>query len=81
MSQASLAERTGRSIKMINEIINAKAPITPKMAIELERVVGVAATFWNNREKHYREFVARIEEQKRLESFIFHLELFVIRLL
>jgi addiction module HigA family antidote len=69
MSQASLADRTGRSLKMINEIIKGKAPITPKLALELERVVGVPATLWNNREKIYRESVARVEEQKRLESF------------
>jgi len=79
MPQASLAKRTGRSLKMINEIIKGKAPITPKMALELERVVGVPATFWNNREKHYREFVARIEEQKRLETFIPWLEIIPVR--
>jgi len=79
MSQASLADRTGRSLKMINEIIKGKAPITPKMALELEHVVGVPATFWNNREKFYRESVARIEEQKRLESFISWLEKIPVR--
>lgn len=62
MSQARRAERTGRSKKMINEIIKGKAPITPRMSIELERVLGVPAGFWNNRERHYREFVEREEE-------------------
>jgi len=79
MSQASLADRTGRSLKMINEIIKGKAPITPKMALELERVVAVPATLWNNREKFYRESVARIEEQKRLESFISWLDKIPVR--
>lgn len=79
MSQSSLAERTGRSLKMINEIIKGKAPITPKMALELERVVGAPANFWNNRERNYREFVAKIEEQKRLESFISWLEKIPVR--
>lgn len=79
MSQASLAERTGRSLKMINEIIKGKAPITPKMALELERVVSVTASFWNNRERNYREFAARIEEQKRLETFIAWLENIPVR--
>lgn len=65
-TQANLAERTGRSKKMINEIIKGKAPITPKMAIELERVLGVPASFWNNRERNYRENLARIEENLRL---------------
>ena len=79
MSQASLAERAGRSLKMINEIIKGKAPITPKMALELERVVGVPASFWNNRERHFREFIVKIEEQKRLETFISWLENIPVR--
>ncbi len=68
MTQANLAERTGRSKKMINEIIKGKAPITPKMAIDLERVLGVPASFWNNRERNYRENRARIEEDQRLSE-------------
>lgn len=70
MSQADLADRTGRSKKMINEIIKGKAPITPKMSIELERVLGTPASFWNNRERNYREGLARIEEQERLKKSI-----------
>jgi len=70
MSQADLAERTGHSSKMINEIIKGKAPITPKMSIELERVLDVPASFWNNRERHYRENLARREEHARLEEHV-----------
>jgi len=70
MSQAELAERSGRSKKMINEIIQGKAPITPRMALELERVLGVPASFWNNRERHYREALARSEEQARLQHHL-----------
>ena len=70
MPQAQLAERTGRSKKMINEIIKGKAPITPKMAIALERVTGVPDSFWNNRERNYREFIAKQEEQKFLKNQI-----------
>lgn len=70
ISQAQLAERTGRSKKMVNEIIKGKAPITPKMAIELERVTGAPASFWNNRERNYREFVAKLEEQEFLKKHI-----------
>jgi len=38
MSQAELAERTGRPKKTINEIIKGKAALTPETAIQLERV-------------------------------------------
>jgi len=58
MSQAELAERTGRPKKTINEIINAKAAITPETALQFERVLGVSASFWNNRERRYREALA-----------------------
>jgi HTH-type transcriptional regulator / antitoxin HigA len=68
MSQAELAERTGRPKKTINEIINGKAAITPETALQFERVLGVPASFWNNRERRYREAQARAEEQERLEK-------------
>lgn len=70
MSQTDLADRTGRSKKMINEIVKGKAPITPKMSLELERVLGVPASFWNNRERNYREACARIEEQNSLQAHV-----------
>jgi addiction module HigA family antidote len=45
ISQAELAERTGRSKKHINEIIKGKQPITAETALQLERVLGVKADF------------------------------------
>ena len=57
ISRAELAERMGRSRKTINEIIRAKAVITPETAEELERVLGLPAVLWNNLEQNYREFL------------------------
>lgn len=68
MSQVSLAERTGRSPKTINEIVKGKAPITPETAIQFETVLGVPAVFWNNREKNYREALAQKNERKYLKT-------------
>jgi HTH-type transcriptional regulator / antitoxin HigA len=68
MTQADLAERTGRTPKTINEIIQGKSPITPETALRLERVLGVPSDFWNNREAHYRAFLAKQEEQRRLKK-------------
>lgn len=59
MSQAELAERTGRPKKTISEIIDGKAAITPDMALQLERVLETPARFWNEREKNYQDFLAR----------------------
>jgi len=66
MSQAELAERTGRPKKTINEIVKGKAAITPETAIQLERVLGIPAEFWNNRERQYRESLARQEQHQYL---------------
>lgn len=66
MTQAQLAERTGRPKKTINEIIKGKAAITPDTALQLERVLGVSASFWNQREQHYRESLARQAEYESL---------------
>lgn len=61
MSQAVLAERTGRSKKTINEIIQGKAAITPDTALQLEKVLGVPASFWNNLERNYQKSVTAIK--------------------
>jgi addiction module HigA family antidote len=68
MSQAELAERMGRPKKTVNEIIHGKAAITPETALQLERVLGVPARFWMNREQQYREALARSSERTRLEE-------------
>ncbi len=68
MSQAELAERTGRPKKTINEIIKGKASITPDTALQLERVLGIPAGFWNNLERNYQEILARLSEEERLQK-------------
>src|SRR5947207_12524772 len=70
ITQAELAERTGRPTKTINEIIKGKAAITPETALQLERVLGVPASFWNNLEQNYRTALARAAERERLERQI-----------
>ena len=70
MTQGQLAERMGRPKKTINEIIKGKAAITEDTAIQLERVLGVPASFWMNRERHYREALARRRERERLAEQI-----------
>lgn len=70
MTQAQLKQRAGRPGKTINEIIKGKAALTPETALQLELVLGVPASFWNERERNYREYLARKKEQK---SFQHHL--------
>lgn len=69
MTQADLAARTGRPKKTINEIIKGKAPITPETALQFERVLGIPARFWNNREQQYRQYLTRLRERERLAGY------------
>jgi HTH-type transcriptional regulator / antitoxin HigA len=68
MSQAQLSERTGRPRKTINEIVKGLTAITPETAIQLERVLGIPATFWNNRQSQFDESVARAQSNECLLS-------------
>ena len=66
-SQAVLAERLGRSVPKLNELINGKAPITKETAIKLEYVLGVQAGFWLNLERRYQDELLEIEQMEHLE--------------
>ena len=68
MTQRDLALRTGMSTKTINEIVKGKAPIMPGTSVVLERVTGVPSKMWNSLETNYREQLAKIADQQRLEE-------------
>ncbi|HYU73772.1 MAG TPA: HigA family addiction module antitoxin [Ktedonobacteraceae bacterium] len=81
MSQAELAKRMGRPVKTINEIIQKKAAITAETALQLEQVLRIPASFWLKREQHYRESLARLAEEQRLESWVEWLKEIPIRIM
>jgi HTH-type transcriptional regulator/antitoxin HigA len=66
MSQSELARRMGRPVKTINEIIHAKATVTPETALQLELVLGIPASLWVNLEGSYRRHLA---ERESLAAF------------
>lgn len=59
MTGADLAAATGRTEQTISEIMQGIAQLTPATALQLEHVLGVPASFWNNLERRYREHLAR----------------------
>ncbi|MHB8637582.1 MAG: helix-turn-helix domain-containing protein [Fimbriimonadaceae bacterium] len=59
ISQKLLSLRLGRSGKNLSQIVNGKAPITPELALDLERVLGTPARFWLAREARYQEWLSR----------------------
>ncbi|MCK4376241.1 MAG: HigA family addiction module antidote protein [Candidatus Brocadiae bacterium] len=79
MSQAELAQRTGRPRKTINEIIKAKAAITPETALQLERALRIPAGFWMSREWRYQEHLARAAERVRLSRSVDWLKKFPVK--
>jgi addiction module HigA family antidote len=79
LSQSELAERTGRPKKTINEIIQGKAAITADTALQLERVLGIDATFWLNLERAYQAIQARAIEDERLVTQVAWLDQMPVR--
>ncbi|MCK5148928.1 HigA family addiction module antidote protein [bacterium] len=67
LSQTQLANRIGLSRKVVNSILNGKAPITPSTSILLERVLGMQAHIWNNLQQNYDLNMAYLSEQKRIK--------------
>ena len=68
MSQVELAERMGRPKEKINDIIKGREPITTATAFQLEKVLGIPASFWLNREKTYRKELYELQQQEELEK-------------
>lgn len=69
ITQAELARRMARPLKTISEIANGKAAITPDTALQLERALGVSASFWNGAEARYREALARQRASEELKQY------------
>jgi len=68
MNQVDFARRIGMSRKHLKDILDGASPIVPDTALKFERVLGIPARFWNNREQQYRDFVAREAEAGRLKK-------------
>src|ERR1051326_7894191 len=66
MSQAELAQRMGRPLQMISEIVQGKKAITAETALQLERATSVPANFWNSAQSNYEATIARLEEERGL---------------
>jgi HTH-type transcriptional regulator/antitoxin HigA len=68
MSQAELAERMGRPKEKINDVIKGREPVSTTTAFQLEKVLGIPASFWLNREKTYRKELYELQQQEELEK-------------
>lgn len=68
MSQKEFASRMEMSEKHISKLINGDVQLTPDVAMRLEMVLGVPASFWNNLESIYREKLVRIKVENEMEE-------------
>lgn len=68
MNQAELAERMGRPKEKINDVIKGREPVTTATAFQLEKVLGIPASFWLNREKTYRKELYELKQQEDHEK-------------
>ncbi|MEX2596397.1 MAG: ImmA/IrrE family metallo-endopeptidase [Salibacteraceae bacterium] len=66
MSQAELAERLGRPKEKVNDLIKGREIITTDSAFRLEKVLGIPASFWLNREREFRQELYAIGQEEFL---------------
>jgi HTH-type transcriptional regulator/antitoxin HigA len=66
MGQSDLSRRTGLTRKTISGIINGKEPLSQQTALQLETVLAVPASFWNNLERQYQEYRARSVQAEQM---------------
>ena len=70
MTQKELATRMDMSEKHISKLINGEVPLTQDVAMRLERVFGVEASFWNGLEAAYRESILKVEYENSIDEEI-----------
>jgi HTH-type transcriptional regulator / antitoxin HigA len=49
MSQAALARQMGRPVQAVNEIVRGKKEITPETALQLEKTLGIPASWQSDK--------------------------------
>lgn len=57
----ALAQRIGLSFDQMKGLLAGSVALTPSIAAALERELGVTASFWLKRERHYREELLRLK--------------------
>jgi addiction module HigA family antidote len=67
LSQKELALKAELSEKHISQILSGEANIGTETALKLERVIGVRADFWNEKQRNYDLTVARLREKERIK--------------
>lgn len=64
--QKQLAAQIGVSATFISELIRGKKSVSVAMALKLEEVLGIDASFWLNAQRNYNRDVAYQKARKEL---------------
>lgn len=76
LTQREFAERMDFSDKHISRLINGYVELNTNVALRLETVLGLPASFWLNLEANYRENLERVKNEKEMEADFETLKLF-----
>lgn len=68
MSQKEFAARMDMSEKHISRLINGDVQLTPDVAMRLEMVLGLPASFWMKLESIYREKLIRVQAENEMDE-------------
>ena len=64
-TQADLARKTGLSTGNVSEIINKKRSITPRIALALEKALGLKADIWMGLQSNWDLYQLRAKHDLR----------------
>ena len=70
MPVKEFAVRTGKPEQTIIKVLNGKSSITPDMAIQFEKVLGIPAKGWLRHDRAYQEYKARIKYRQAIKAAI-----------
>lgn len=70
MKQGEVAERLWISLKHLNNLIHWKVSLSQELALGLEKVFSIPASFWNKYESWYQEEKARIAQEIQMHDEI-----------
>lgn len=79
ISGRELARRTGRSAKLISEIISGKAALEPETALQIERVIELDASILIGLESRYRLELARQRNRREFQNWSSWLKSFPLK--
>ncbi len=67
-TQKGFAEKIGRPMQLINNIIDGRSGISAETALDFAEAFGTSAQFWLNLDSNYRLAIARKKRAERKVS-------------